>query len=293
MKEPMDRYYIWLTRVLGTANPKIHKLTEKYGSAKQAYEAITDGDISCLTEEETEKLDYETIDRVDRLIDYCRKHGIGICSFGSKEYPKLLAEIYDPPSVIYYRGDLSCLEDLSLTFIGSREPTPYILKLCSRITADAGKVGITLVSGMARGVDQCVHSTCVEKGIRTVGVLGCGVDYDYPYKSRILREKIVLGGGAYISELLPNDAPTKEYFNPRNRILAGLTRGTVIFQAAINSGTLITGSYAVDENRDVFCVPPPDVFNPAYEGVIGFLEDGAIPVFNHLDIIKEYVGLYL
>ncbi|MBR5090038.1 MAG: DNA-protecting protein DprA [Ruminiclostridium sp.] len=293
MKENMDRYNIWLTQVFGIANPKIHKVTAKYGSPKLAYEAIQGGDHSVLEHNERQMVGYVNIERTDSLIEYCEKQGIGICSLGSAEYPKLLAEIYDPPCVLFYRGDLSCLDDLSLTFIGSRHPTPYITNLCSRICRDVGKLGITLVSGMAIGVDQCVHRTCVANGIKTVGVLGCGIDIDYPRGSMELRERMASKGGAVISELFPGTEPTKEYFNPRNRIMAGLTRGTAIFQAAANSGTLITGSYAVDENRDVFCIPPPDIFDPVYEGVIGFLEDGAIPIFNHNDILKEYIGLYI
>lgn len=293
MKENTDRYNIWLTQVFGTANPKIHKITAQYGSPEKAYNAITDGDRSFLTPEEEKNIDYVTMDKVDRLIEYCQKRNISICSLGSPEYPKILAEIYDPPAVIYYRGDLSCLDGLSLTFVGAREATPYIKKLCSRITRDIGRLGITLVSGMAHGVDECVHTTCVNNGLKTVGVLACGIEYDYPYGSKVMREKMIMNGGAYLTELLPPTAPTKEYFNPRNRILAGLTRGTAVFQAAINSGSLITASYAVDEGRDVFCVPPPQVFSPVYEGVISFLEDGAIPIFNHDDILKEYVGLYI
>lgn len=289
----MDRYNIWLTQVFGTANPKIHKITEHYGSPKKAYNTIIDGDRSLITPEEQKNIDYVTMDKVDRLIEYCAKRNISICSLGSPEYPKILAEIYDPPAVIYYRGDLSCLDELSLTFVGAREATPYIKRLCSRITRDIGRLGITLVSGMAHGVDECVHMTCVNNGLKTVGVLACGIEYDYPYGSRVMREKMIMNGGAYMTELLPPTAPTREYFNPRNRILAGLTRGTAVFQAAINSGSLITASYALDEGRDVFCVPPPQVFSPAYEGVIGFLEDGAIPIFNHDDILKEYVGLYI
>ena len=293
MKENMDRYNIWLTQVFGTANPKIHKIIGNYGSAKDAYGNIIDGDHSLLTEQDKQMLGYVTIDKTDRLIEYCQKHNISICSLGSPEYPKILSEIFNPPAVLYYRGDLSCLSALSLTFVGARDATNYIIKLCTRISRDIGRHGITLVSGMAHGVDECVHMSCVNNGTKTVGVLACGIDYDYPYGSKPLREKIILNGGAYLTELLPNVAPSREYFNPRNRILAGLSRGTAVFQASVSSGSLITASYAVNEGRDVFCVPPPDVFDPRYEGVISFLEDGAIPIFNHDDILKEYEGLYL
>ena len=293
MKEKQDRYNIWLTQLFGTANPKIHKVIETYGSAKKSYEAITSGDFSCLTPNEKSSLGYVTIDKADKVLEYCDKKKISVCSLGSKEYPKLLAEIYDPPVIIYYRGDLSCLDALSITFVGARNATPYIVKLCSRITRDIGRLGITIVSGMAHGVDETAHKTCVCNQLCTVGVLACGIDVDYPAGSRVLREKMLIHGGAYISELLPNVTPTKEYFNPRNRILAGLTRGTVVFQASVSSGSLVTASYALNENRDVFCVPPPDIFDPAYDGVKDFIDEGAIPVFNHDDILKEYVGLYI
>lgn len=293
MKITNDMYYIWMTQVFGIAKPKIHQLIEEHGSAGNVYSFIMEGDRSSLTQKEKEMIDYVTMEKVAKLISYCEKRNIGICSLGSRNYPKLLAQMYNPPAVIYYRGDLSCLDEMSLTFVGTREPSAYIKKLCTKITRDIGSRGITLVSGMARGIDECVHMTCVNNGLKTVGVLACGIEYDYPFMSSILREKIVMNGGAYLTELLPPTVPTKEYFNPRNRILAGLTRGTAVFQAAINSGSLITASYAVNEGRDVFCVPPPDIYDPQYEGVIGFLEDGAIPIFNHDDILREYEGIYI
>ena len=289
----MDRYNLWLTQLFGTANPKIHKVNAFYGTPAKTYEAISSGDHSVLDRNELKRLDYVTIDKADRWLDYCERTGISVCSLGSPEYPKLLAEIYDPPSLLYYRGDLSCLDVLSLTFVGTRHPSPYIMKLCSRITCDIGSLDITLVSGMAHGVDECVHLSCVMNGLRTVGVLACGIDVDYPYGSKVLREQIVMNGGAYMSEFLPNTTPTRDSFNPRNRILAGLTRGTAIFQAPMNSGALITGTYALEEGRDVFCVPPPILFKSGYEGVCGLLEDGAIPIFNHDDILNEYRGLYI
>ena len=293
MQEDQNRYNIWLTMLLGIANPKIHKINEKYGSPEKAYEAISDGDHYTLSDKEISSLGYVTLDKADEVLDKCDKMKVSVCSLGSKEYPKLLAEIYDPPAVLYYRGDLSCLDVLSLTFVGARDANPYIIRLCARISRDIGRLDITLVSGMARGVDQAVHRTCVANHLRTVGVLGCGIDYDYPAGSKVLREKMVMNGGAYLTELFPGTAPTKAYFNPRNRILAGLTRGTAVFQASVISGSLVTASYAVEENRDVFCVPPPDIFDPAYDGVKSFIDDGAIPIFNHNDILKEYVGLYI
>ena len=293
MSAENSRFDLWLTQIFGTANPKIHKVIENYGSSRQAYDAITAGDSSMISEQESENMDYITIDKTDRILDFCEKNSISLCNLGDPDYPKLLSEIYDPPLVFFYRGSLSCFDSLCLTFVGTRQPSKYIMKLCSRISKDVGSVGITLVSGMAHGVDECVHTACVANGLKTAGVLACGIDVDYPYGSRQLREKMVNYGGAYITEYIPGTKPAPENFNPRNRILAGLSRGTAVFQAAVNSGALITAGYALEENRDIFCVPPPDVFDPAYDGVIELIRDGAIPIFNHNDILKEYIGLYL
>jgi DNA processing protein len=286
-------YYLWLVMLYGTADPKIHKAIEKYGSAKNVYDAIIDGDISTLDRDERERLKKVSLGYSGQMLEYCFKNEISVCALGDKEYPKLLAEIYDPPLIFFYRGDLSCLDALSLTFVGARDATPYITRLCARMTRDIAKEGVTIVSGMARGVDECAHMACVANNCKTVAVLACGIEVDYPYNSILLRNSIIDKGGAYISELLPRDGVSKDYFNPRNRILAGLTRGTAVFQASSRSGSLITANYAVDENRDVFCVPPPDIFAPEYSGVVELLRDGAIPVFNHDDILNEYRGLYI
>lgn len=291
----LNRYHycIWLTEVFGIANPKIHKAIEKYGYPEKVYKAVKSGDKSSLENDDKKRLTGVSMDRIDKIIDYCKRKEISLCTLGEKSYPKLLKEIFDPPVIIYYRGDLSCLDSLSLTFVGARNITPYISKICARISKDVAKQGVTLVSGMAHGVDACVHTACVNNDCKTVAVLACGIDQDYPAGSLPLRRKIVETGGACITELPPNIGTSKEYFNPRNRIMAGLTRGTAVFQASDTSGSLVTASYAVDENRDVFCVPPPDVFAPEYSGVIGFLRDGAIPIFNHDDILNEYKGLYI
>ena len=293
MDATIYHYNLWLVQLFGTANPKIHNIIKKYGSSQNAYDAITQGDIALLDMAERKKLNSVSLDYIDQVIAYCRRTGILLCALGDKNYPKLLSEIYDPPIVFFYRGDLSCLDELSLTFIGAREPTPYIMRLCARITREISKKGITIVSGMARGIDECAHMTCIANNRKTVGILACGIDIEYPYNSMSLRKSIIENGGAYISELMPRENVTKEYFNPRNRLMAGLSRGTAIFQASNISGTLITASYAVEENRDLFCVPPPDIYAPEYSGVVSLLRDGAIPLFNHEDILNEYKNLYI
>lgn len=284
----MIKYYLWLLQLLRPANPDIHRIIGHYGDAKTAYLEISEGDTSVLSEEEASRLQNISLEKATEIEDICEKSSVKIVTLADEDYPALLKEIYNPPAVLFYRGSLGCLENLSITAVGSRTVTPYIVKLCSRVCTDLAENGVTLVSGMAHGVDTVAHNACVRLEKPTVGVLACGIDYDYPKGSRELREKILMCDGAYLTELFPGTSPSPDYFRMRNRILAGLSSGTAVFQAGAESGALITASYALDENRDVFCVPPPDIFDPRYCGVVGFLRDGAVPIFNHEDILNMY-----
>lgn len=289
----MEKYYIWLVGLLKPANPVIHEILARYGNPKTAYEAISGGDTDFLTAKQSASLSYHTLEKAERVVNHCKEKGYSIITIDNPEYPALLSEIFNPPVVLFYRGSFAGLDKLTITVVGAREITPYISKLCPRVCKDLALNGVTIVSGMARGVDSFAHNACINAGTPTVGVLACGIDFDYPSGSKEMREKIVLNGGAYLTELLPGTSPEPDYFKARNRILAGLSRGTAVFQAGKDSGSLITASYAADEGRDVFCVPPPDIFDDRYAGVVSFLRDGAIPIFNHDDILRQYEGIYL
>ena len=289
----MNRSLLRLVRIFGAGNPVIHKVIEHYGNAVNACTELDKGDVQFLSQKKQhEMVSFVSYDKIDKVISWCEKRDIKLVNLYENEYPRLLKEIYNPPVILFYCGDLSCLERTTVTGVGAREITPYIEKLSFRICRDLSSMGITLVSGMARGVDSVVHNACVYEGNPTVGVLACGINYDYPYGSGELRRKIVLNGGAYITELFPEVSPSREYFRGRNRILAGLSQGTIVFQAGEKSGSLITAEYSLEEGRDVFCVPPPNLLDKRYNGVIPYLEDGAIPVFNHDDIIEFYKRNY-
>ena len=285
---------IMLTTIFGLQDHTMHRFIKQSGSAEAAFQKLLSGDekidLPADVRQQMKRVDYSY---PDKLLNYCEKYNISICTEKDPEYPKLLKMIYDPPAVLFYRGDLSCLDQLTLTFVGAREASDYILRLCARISRDVSSCGVTLVSGMANGVDYAVHNACVNNMAPTVGVLACGIDVDYPLGRAELKEKIIATGGAYMTEFLPGTRVDTNSFRARNRILAGLSRGTVVFQAAKISGSLMTVNYAIAENRDVFCVPPPDISSPDYVGVKELIREGAIIVFNHIDILKEYVGLYL
>lgn len=284
----MTKYYLWLLQLLRPANPEIHRVLEYYDDPETAYREISGGDFSAISAESARRRNNVSIEKAERIEEYCEKNNVSIMTLSDRAYPALLREIYNPPALFFYRGSLECLENLTITIVGAREAAPYISKLCSRVSRDLAAADVTLVSGMARGVDSIVHNACVQSGKPTIGVLACGIDYDYPKGSLELREQMIMNGGAYLSELFPGTGPTADYFRARNRILAGLSSGTAVFQASSDSGSLITAGYAVEEGRDVFCVAPPDVFDPSFSGVIGLLRDGATTLFNHDDILNMY-----
>lgn len=289
----MNRSLLRLVRIFGAGNPVIHKVIEYYGNAENACAELDKGDIRFLTDKQMiEMVSFVTYDKIDKVIAWCEKRDIKLVNIYEKEYPRMLKEIYNPPVILFYCGDLSCLDRTTITAVGAREITPYIEKLSFRICRDLSALGITIVSGMARGVDSAAHNACIYENNPTVGVLACGINCEYPFGSGTLRRKILLNGGAYITELFPEVQPTRGYFHGRNRILAGLSKGTVVFQADNRSGSLITAGYALDSGRDVFCVPPPNLLDKRYEGVVPLLEDGAIPVFNHDDILEFYRNNY-
>lgn len=290
----MEKYYVWLLMVMRAANPRIHKLIECYGSAEKAYLALQDGCHEIMKPDEITRAKSTPLSKAESVVEKCERRGQKIITLDSPDYPERLKNIFNPPALLFVYGDISGLDDeLCITGVGARNITPYIDKLASRVCMDLAALDIVLVSGMAYGTDSVVHKASIECGARGIGVLGCGLDFEYPKETFPLREKLVLNGGACISELLPSANSFREYFHARNRIMSGLSQGTIIFQAGKRSGTLITANYAIQQSRELFCVPPADVFAPEYAGVVQYLRDGAIPLFNHDDVINQYIAFFI
>lgn len=285
----MTEYYLWLLQLMGVANPKSHQLIQHYGSVKAVYEAICErGKHDFLTEHEKKSLENATLENSAQLMRYCEKRGIGIVTMEDGDYPERLKNIYNPPILLFYRGNIKGLDDeVCITGVGARGVSEYTAKVARRTCTDLAKLGAVLISGMAAGVDHIVHQSAVEAKARTIGVLACGISVDYPKGSMAIRERIYENGGACVSELMPEAPVKRTYFQARNRILSGLSMGVIVFQAGIGSGSLITAAHAVQQGRDLFCVPPRDVFDRDYAGVIEYLRDGAIPLFNYLDVVNS------
>ncbi|MFH1188122.1 MAG: DNA-processing protein DprA [bacterium] len=222
-----------------------------------------------------------------QLLDEISQEQIKIITILDKDYPAILKELYSPPAIIYYKGTLPSSDDICLGVVGARKISQYGRQVTSEIVADLARNKISIVSGLAAGVDSLAHQTTLDNKGKTVAVLGGGIDKNsiYPSQNRYLAEKIIDSGGAIISEYKPKTLPMKLNFPARNRIISGLSLGTLIIEASEESGALITARFALEQNREVFAVPG-SIYSPTSKGTNGLLKQGAKLVTCANDILE-------
>ncbi len=220
----------------------------------------------------------------EALAETCEKRQISVVSLMEENYPQVLREIYAPPVLLYYRGTLEA-DARRVAMVGSRKYSGYgeaaALEFAEKIAAQ----GITVVSGAARGIDTFSHRGALKAG-RTVAVLGCGVDVAYPFENRHLLEEIA-ESGAVISEYEPGTNPLPAYFPARNRIISGLSEGTLVVEAAAKSGSLITAEMALAAGRDVYAIPG-SIYAPGCTGCNRLIQQGAKLVLTPADVLEEF-----
>lgn len=201
-------------------------------------------------------------------------------------YPELLREISDPPALLYRRGPWQCGDCLAV--VGARRASPAGRLLTRQICRELAEAGVTIVSGLARGIDTAAHLGALDAGGRTVAVLGCGIDRIYPPENEMLFRRIA-ETGAIFSEYPPGTEPKAGHFPGRNRLISGLCRGVLVVEAAAGSGSLITVEFALDQGREVFAVPGA-VYLPTSSGVNDLIKTGATPVTQASDILEVLFG---
>jgi len=214
------------------------------------------------------------------------KQNIKLLTIRDEEFPKLLKEIPNPPIVLYVKGNLVFQDEMAIAVVGTRNMTTYGRQVAEDIVRDLVRANLTVVSGLALGIDAVAHKTTVEFNGRTIAVLGSGVDNIYPVSNRVIAEKILGGRGAIISELPPGSPPLKHHFPNRNRIISGLALGTLVVEAAEDSGALITARHALEQNRQVFAIPG-SIYSSVSAGPNNLLKMGAKPVTTARDILEE------
>ena len=225
-----------------------------------------------------------TVD-IEDVVDQCRVHSLEWIGWGDRTYPELLNEIYDPPILLFCNGHLKPEDNLAIAIVGSRHATPYGLKMADRLARGLAHVGITVVSGLARGIDAAAHRAALDAGGRTIAILGSGLLNLYPAEHAELASKIAQQG-AVLSERLPSQPARGTEFPRRNRIISGLSLGVVVVEAAERSGALISARLAMEQNREVFAVPGR-ADSRMSRGCHRLIRDGAKLVESVDDILEE------
>ncbi len=286
-------YLIWLSGALGFASVKVKYLLSKFGTAKNIYSAnITEIKAKCeLTLFEVKGLQDKSLDSAYKIIDDCKKTGISILSYEDSKYPERLRNISNPPACLYYKGELPDFDNIpAVSIVGTRKADDYSRKAAWSLSARLSLANVLVISGGAVGIDCAAHRGCLDTGNKTVALLACGINYPYLMKNAKLRREIS-ENGCLISEFPPDYPVYKPAFQQRNRLISGLSLGTVVIEAGAKSGALITARNAAEQGRDVFVITgKPD--DKKYSGSNMLLRDGATPVFSADDIVFEYVSSF-
>lgn len=285
------RCLLWLVMVFGAGSPRIWKALHRYGSPQKAVEVLQkpESDAALHLPEHTLRRIRQTGEaQVEEMLARCEKLRLSILWYGDEAYPPQLLSIVNPPVLLFYQGDSSLLQEhLLLTIVGTRNPSPYSLQVEKTICHDLVQMGFVPVTRYAVGIDITANRCALEADKPSIALMGCGLDVAYPQPHANLKYEIARRG-LILSEFLPGTSPAPSNFPLRNRVLSGLSMGTFVIQAPARSGALITAENAMEQGRDVFCIPPADIFDKRYMGVIKYLRDGAIPVFDSRDIVYEY-----
>ena len=281
------RYWVGFNIVHGIGPTRLRALLDHFGAIDRAWHAPA-------AELQSAGLDRRSIQNLLQTrserdlgleLDRLAESRVRVLTWESTEYPRLLREIPDAPPVLYVKGTLTDNDAWAVAVVGTRRASAYGREVTRRLASALARSGITIVSGMARGIDAEAHWTALKTGGRTVAVLGCGIDQVYPPEHRQLAAEIE-AAGAIISDYPLGTQPDGKNFPPRNRIISGLSMGVLVTEAGKRSGALITADYAAEQGRDVFAVPGSILSNNSI-GTNGLIQDGAKMVTRPEDILEE------
>ncbi|GJM16448.1 MAG: DNA processing protein DprA [Thermodesulfobacteriota bacterium] len=286
------KYWIALSMVNGIGIVLIRNLLIKFYSVKDIFEASKKelANVEGIGSKNAEAIkSFNNWDKVDQELEKIEKWGIQLLPLNDPEYPASLLQTYNPPPLLYMKGEILSQDTLSIAIVGSRVPDRYGRSVTETLSSELVSMGVTIVSGLARGIDSIAQSEALKKGGRTIGVLGCGLDQIYPPENKKLYTA-VSQNGAVISEFNLGTPPIAQNFPRRNRIISGLSLGVVVVQASEKSGSLISASFALDQNREVFAVPG-EVTKKLSRGTNWLIKRGAKLVETVDDIVSEIDAL--
>lgn len=282
------KYWLGFNLVKGIGPAKVQALLGYFGNLARAWQA---------TELELAKIGFDrrainsliearkTLD-LDTCLAQVDAANVTLLTWDTPEYPAYLREVANPPPLLYMHGDLREVDRWAVAVVGTRRLTAYGRQVTRDLVTGLVQNGVTIVSGLARGIDGIAHKTALELGGRTIAVLGSGLDQIYPAEHRNLAREIIQGQGAVLSEYGLGIRPEAKNFPPRNRVISGLSMGVVVIEAGKKSGALITADFAVEQDRDVFAVPG-NITSPASKGPNRLIQQGAKLVTCVDDILEE------
>ncbi len=284
-----DLYWVWLSLGLGAGASCLDLVTyfewnpyEIYGSTFNEIFSL-----NVLNKKRVEKLKSFPIEKAEEILRVSKENGWKIITPSSEYYPPNLLHLQDLPLVLYVQGDETMLaNEMSVSVVGARMASDYGRAVARALSSAMASLGFTIVSGGALGIDSAAHQGALDENGKTICVLGCGLGTKYLMENQPLRDKIA-NNGAVITEFPPMTPASKTTFPLRNRIISGLTLGTVVVEAGEKSGSLITARLAAEQGRDVFAVPG-DLVSSSFLGTNNLIRNGATPVFSLNDVLEEY-----
>lgn len=282
---PHTRYYLGFNLVQGVGPVRLARLIEHCGSVEHAWNASADDMAAAGLDQKTMNALRKARTDIDleAALEQVARAGVDLLTIEDADYPRLLAQIDHPPPLLYVRGAFAETDGWAMAVVGTRSPSTYGKEATRHIVSELARNGLTIVSGLAVGIDSIAHTAALEAGGRTIGVLGCGIDIVYPERNKKLATQIV-ENGAIISEYPIGTRPVAANFPPRNRIISGASLGTLVVEAPTESGALITVEFALDQGRDVFAVPG-SIFHHTSGGTNRLIQNGAALVSSAEDVL--------
>lgn len=279
-------YWVGFNRVRGIGPARLRALLDAFGGIEDAWNASADAlrQVGLDRRSITNLLEARRELDLSKELALLQSAGISALTWEDPGYPARLLNISDPPPVLYVRGELREEDEWAVAVVGTRTASAYGREAARVLASDLARAGITIVSGLARGIDAQAHQAALEAGGRTIAVLGSGLDVIYPWEHRKLAEQVV-AHGALVSEYALGTKPEASNFPPRNRIISGLSRGVLVVEAGDQSGALITADFAAEQGRDVFAVPG-NIFQRGSRGTNKLIRDGAQPVLSANDVLE-------
>jgi len=285
-KAPVDLHLLALSYIKDIGPVSIKKLTGVFGGAEAVFGASLKGLSQVIGENKAQAIkEFNNWEGIKRDMEKVEKEGARIISIEEAEYPSLLKEIPNPPALLYLKGGFIPEDRYAVAIVGTRNPTVYGSTQAEEIAAELARMGFTIVSGFARGIDTAGHRGAVRAGGRTIAVLGSGIDVPYPSENKHIVEKIARSG-AVISEFPPGTPPDRQNFPRRNRIISGLSLGVLVVEAAKDSGSLITAGLALEQGKEVFSMPG-NITSANSKGTNELIKNGAKVVTGADDVLEE------